>query len=169
MKRNFNRHFAFVFKAKVRLLLLVIFSESRNSMEWKRLSTVILPLLSLIQSKSRTVHFRNYLWQSPFKENGKDYHLSLWLCFYTRRSTDCAEVSPKKTPPSSQVLNELAEGVVRRTGGRLALAFRIFLLSFSTKMCSLCCTDLIRKNALHSSLWYAIYCIHPMNVKYQSD
>ena len=28
-----------------------------------------------------------------------------------------------------------------------------FILSFSTKMCSLCCTDLIRKNALHSSLW----------------
>ena len=34
---------------------------------------------------------------------------------------------PKKTPASSQVLNELAEGIVRRTGGRLALAFRIFL------------------------------------------
>ena len=33
---------------------------------------------------------------------------------------------PQKDAPSSQVLNELAEGVVRRTGGRLALAFRIF-------------------------------------------
>ena len=42
MKRIFNHHFVFVFRAKVWLLLLVIFLESRNSMEWKGLSTVII-------------------------------------------------------------------------------------------------------------------------------
>ena len=94
--------------------------------KWKWLWTVILPLLS--KQKSNCAFQRLFVTVS-IQWKWKDYHLSCWLCFYIRRPT--VQKSPQKDAPSSQVLNELAEGTVRRTGGRLALAFRIFLGGFA--------------------------------------
>ena len=95
--------------------------------KWKWLWTVILPLLS--KQKSNCAFQRLFVTVSiQWKWKGLS---SVILALLLHQKINCAEVSPKKTPPSSKVLNELTECVVRRTGGRLALAFRIFLGGFA--------------------------------------
>ena len=61
----------FVFTAQASRALLVIFFESRNSMKWKPLSTVILPLLS------------HFFWKSQFNENEKHFQLFILTCFHS--------------------------------------------------------------------------------------
>ena len=156
MKRTFSRRFGFTFKVKVKLLLLLNLLESSNSIKmrstfncqivfvfkakarfssflkvaiqrkWKGFSRVISSLL--LKEKVKLLFLVNFLESlNSIKWKGLS---PVSLALLLHQKINCAEVSPKKTPPSSKVLNELAEGVVRRTGGRLALAFRIFCMFF---------------------------------------
>ena len=95
MKRTFSCHFG-LFKEKASRPLLLTYFESRNSMKWKGLLTLIFPLLShfflkvAIQWKWKTLStvilscfhspsqpgpFGHLFWKSQFNENEKDFQL----------------------------------------------------------------------------------------------
>ena len=57
--------------------------ESRNSMKWKWLLFVVLALLS---EQKFTVPFNDLFWKSQFKQNQKDFPLSILALFSDEKS-----------------------------------------------------------------------------------